>query len=113
MTFTAVGPDYYPSPAYSSIDAKAGAGDTHIITPGLGPDDGLSGYVFPGWLVGARWGDYAATAVDGNDIWVASEYIRQTCTYADYSADTPVSFFCNFTREPFHNWDTRISKLTP
>jgi len=31
-----------------------------------------------------RWGDYGAAAVVGGDIWIASEYVAQTCTYAQY-----------------------------
>ncbi len=33
-----------------------------------------------------RWGDYGATFTLGNSIWVASEYIGQTCTFSAYIA---------------------------
>jgi hypothetical protein len=58
-----------------------------------------------------RWGDYGAAAVDGNDIWVASEYIAQTCTYAEYLL-SPVGQ-CGGTRGALSNWSTHVSKVTP
>jgi hypothetical protein len=49
--------------------------------------------------------------VDGNDIWVASEYIAQTCTYAEYLL-SPVGQ-CGGTRGALSNWSTHVSKVTP
>ena len=31
-----------------------------------------------------RWGDYGAAAVDGNSIWIASEYIATPCDYTTW-----------------------------
>ena len=31
-----------------------------------------------------RWGDYGAAAVDGNSVWIASEYIGGACNYTDW-----------------------------
>ena len=56
-----------------------------------------------------RWGDYGAAWVDGSDIWIASEYIGQTCTLAQWEADPT----CGGTRAPLGNWGTRITRLTP
>jgi hypothetical protein len=112
MAFTVVGADNYPSAGYAAIDANVGAGDIHIAKDGLGPDDGFTSYKF---YVGnpprTRWGDYGATAVVGNSIWIASEYIGQTCTLAQYESAPFGS--CGGTRSSLGNWDTRISKLTP
>jgi hypothetical protein len=112
MAFTLVGKNDYPSAAYASIDAKVGVGDIHIAAAGLGPDDGITGYAvfdapFP---IRTRWGDYGAAVADGNSIWIASEYIGQTCTLAQYEA-TPFGS-CGGTRTSLGNWDTRISELS-
>jgi hypothetical protein len=109
MAFTLLGNDHYPSAAYTPINAKSGAGDIHIVAEGLGPDDGFTGYN-PTSVNGTRprWGDYGAAAVDGDDIWIASEYIGQTCDLATYVAS---GFSCGATRTSLANWFTRITKL--
>jgi hypothetical protein len=114
IAFTVVGQDHYPSAGYTSLDSKVGAGDIHIVSEGKGPQDGFTGY-FP--LVNPirpRWGDYGAAATDGNTIWIGSESIEQTCTYAEYRLITPTSRFgtCNETRGSLGNWATRLSKLS-
>jgi hypothetical protein len=58
-----------------------------------------------------RWGDYGAAAADGSSIWIASEYIGQTCTLAQY-LEAPVGS-CGGTRTALANWFTRILRLTP
>ena len=75
MTFTLVGPDYYPSAAYTVIGAS-GAGDVHILGAGAGPEDGFTGYTAFGGSRTARWGDYSAAVADvDGSIWTAVEYI--------------------------------------
>jgi hypothetical protein len=112
MAFTVVGDDHYPSAGYASIDASVGAGDVHIAAEGLGVDDGFTSYKAQvGNPPRTRWGDYGAAAVDGNAIWIASEYIGQTCTFAQYISAPFGS--CGGTRATLGNWGTRISKLTP
>jgi len=114
IAFTVVGADYYPSAGYASIDASVGAGDIHVAAAGLGPQDGFSGYGFYASNPGhprPRWGDYGAAALDGSSIWLASEYIGQTCTLSQYLA-APVGS-CGGTRATLGNWGTRISKVTP
>lgn len=109
--FTVVGADYYPSAGYAAIDASVGAGDIHIAATGLGPDDGFTSYkAFVGNPPRTRWGDYGATAVVGNSVWIASEYIAQTCNLTTYFA---TSFACGGTRTSLGNWATRISLVTP
>jgi len=130
MAFTDTGDTTYPSAAYAPIDAIAGVGQWNDVPGGAGvaADDGFTGYqqqVFPN-RVRARWGDYGAAAVDGNSIWIASEYIAHTCDYIDWGGP----FFAGGTgdnllgtcggashgpggRTALANWSTRISKLTP
>jgi hypothetical protein len=110
MAFTLVGADHYPSAAYASLDDKVGAGDIHVAAAGLGPDDGFTSYVaYVGSPPRTRWGDYGAAVPDGNTMWIASEYIGQTCTLAQYTSAPFGS--CGGTRTSLGNWDTRITEL--
>jgi hypothetical protein len=111
MAFTLVGSSFFPSAAYSAFDGKTGAGSIFVAKAGLGPQDGFSGYRAFGDPPRPRWGDYGATAVDGSKIWIASEYIGQTCTLAQYEA-TPFGS-CGGTRTALANWGTRISLIKP
>ena len=111
IAFTVLGADNFPSAGYASLDAKVGVGDIHVVSAGLGPDDGFTAYKAEvSNPPRTRWGDYGATAVDGSSIWIASEYIGQTCNLSTYVA---TGFTCNGTRTSLGNWYTRISKLTP
>ena len=107
MSFTLTGDNDYPSAAYTGIDAKIGAGDVHVAAAGAGPQDGFTQY--RAFATRPRWGDYGASAVMGNSIWTAAEYIAQTCNYAAYKADPT----CGGTRAPLGNWSTHISQITP
>jgi hypothetical protein len=132
MAFTVTGDTTDPSSGYTSMDAIAGAGDVHIVSGGQGaaPDDGFTGYRSqnspPGAAPRTRWGDYSATAIDGNSIWIASEYIGGACGYTDWGGP----FFAGGTgdnllgtcggtthghgvRTSIANWSTRISQLKP
>jgi hypothetical protein len=110
MAFTLVGADHYPSAAYAPIDALAGVGDVRVAAEGRGPSDGFTSYkAFVGNPPRTRWGDYGAAAVDGKSIWIASEYIAQTCTFAEYVSGAVGS--CGGTRTALGNWGTRISRL--
>jgi len=111
MAFTLVGDGFYPSAAYAAFDGKTGAGSIFVAKAGLGPQDGFSGYRAFGDPPRPRWGDYGATAVDGSKIWIASEYIGQTCTLAEYEAAPFGS--CGGTRTSLANWGTRISLIKP
>jgi hypothetical protein len=112
LSFTATGPNNYPSVGYTSLDAKIGAGPVHISTAGAGVQDGFTEYdAFGGNPPRPRWGDYGAATVDGNSIWFAQEYIGQSCTLAEYEA-APFGRCAN-TRGSLGNWDTRITKVTP
>lgn len=111
MAFTLVGREFYPTAAFASIDA-GGVGAVQLAAEGVGPADGFSGYAVFNAPNPARprWGDYGAAAVDGNNVWVASEYIAQTCTLATYLA---TGGSCGATRTALANWATRLSEVTP
>ncbi len=127
MAVTLVGDHDNPSAAYAAIDAKAGVGAVHVIAAGAAPDDGFTSYKAEvGDPPRTRWGDYGAAAVDGNSVWIASEYVAQSCDYIAWGGP----FFAGGTgdnllgtcggashgpgaRGALGNWSTRISKLTP
>jgi len=110
MAFTLVGEDHFASAAYASIDAKVGVGDIHIAGAGLGLDDGFTSYKAQvGDPPRTRWGDYGAAALDGKNIWIASEYIGQSCTLTQWLA-APIGS-CGGTRTALANWGTRLTKL--
>ena len=117
MTFTLVGPNNFPSAAYAPIDNINGVGSIHIAAAGLGPQDGFTEYKifspFGNSVPRPRWGDYGAAVPVGNTVWIASEYIGQTCTYQQFITNTPASplFSCNMTRTSLANWGTRISQV--
>ena len=131
MAFTYTGDTTFPSAAYSPIDAQVGAGPWSFAGPGgqgAAADDGFSGYKaqrFPN-PIRPRWGDYGAAAVDGNSIWIASEYIAHSCDYTAFggpffvggSGDNLLGTCAGASHGPggrtaLANWSTRISKLTP
>ncbi len=129
MAFTATGNTMNPSSAYAPIDANLGVGAWSVVTGGEGaaPDDGFTSYKSQvGNPPRTRWGDYGAAAVDGNSIWIASEYIAHACNYLDWGGP----FFAGGTgdnllgtcggashgagaRTALANWSTRISQLVP
>jgi hypothetical protein len=128
MAFTATGDTLNPSAAYASIDALAGVGQWNVVPGGQGaaPADGFTSYKAQvGDPPRTRWGDYGAAAVDGNSIWIASEYIAQACDYTAWggpffggSGDNLLGTCGGASHGPgartaLANWSTRISKFTP
>jgi hypothetical protein len=112
IAFTVMGEDYFPSAGYVTINRKGKVGPIHIAAEGLGPDDGFTSYkAFVGDPPRTRWGDYGAAVTDGDTIWIASEYIAQTCTLEEFLTDALGS--CGGTRTALANWATRISKINP
>jgi hypothetical protein len=129
MAFTATGNALNPSSGFAPIDAIVGVGPWSVVTGGQGAaqDDGFTSYKAQvGNPPRTRWGDYSATSVDGNSIWIASEYIANACNYTAWGGP----FFTGGTgdnllgtcagtshgpgaRAALGNWSTRISKLTP
>ncbi len=129
MTFTATGDSTDPSAAYAPIDAIVGIGAWTVVSGGAGAavDDGFTSYKSQvGNPPRTRWGDYGAAAVDGNSIWIGSEYIAGACDYTDWGGP----FFVGGTgdnllgscggvshgpgvRTALANWSTRISNLIP
>jgi hypothetical protein len=95
MAFTLVGGNHYPSAAYAPLSGGGGnVGAVHIAGRGVGPQDGFSEYVF---FNGA-----------GGNLWFASEWIAQRCTFTQYLADTT----CGGTRGALGNWSTHLSRLS-
>jgi hypothetical protein len=132
MAFTATGDDLNPSAAYASIDAIAGVGPWNVVPGGQGaaPDDGFTSYKSQvGNPPRTRWGDYGAAAVDGNRVWVASQYVATSCDYTDWggpyfdggSGDNLLGT-CGYEVSPgvwtagrtaLGNWSTYISQFKP
>lgn len=110
IAFTFTGDSQFPSAAFAALDALGGMGDVQVAASGAGPWDGFTSYKIFG-SGRPRWGDYGAAAVDGNNIWIASEYVAQTCTYSEYLVVPQGQ--CGGTRAALGNWSTHISKVTP
>jgi hypothetical protein len=113
MAFTLVGRDYYPSAAWAAIAAGGVTNTVHVAGAGVGPQDGFTEYKAFATNPDRprpRWGDYGAAAVDGTTLWVASEYINQSCTYEQFVAS---NFRCGNTRTALANWATHITAVTP
>jgi len=114
MAFTATGDSLYPSAGYAAIDALAGVSSWNVVPGGQGAavDDGFTSYKAQvGNPPRTRWGDYGAAAVDGNSIWIASEYIAHACDINTWLT-APLGR-CGNTRTALGNWSTYISKFTP
>jgi len=109
MFFSIAGMDYYPSAAWTRLDAlRSGEAPTiHISGAGAAPEDGFTGYPITNELgivpldpdqgTGvARWGDYTAAAVDESGcLWGAAEYIP------------------GGARDPQVNWGTFVTRVQP
>jgi len=128
MAFTASGDNTHPSAAYAAIDAKAGVSEWNIVPGGDGQaqDDGFTSYKAQvGSPPRTRWGDYGAAAVDGNSIWIASEYVAHACDYAAWGGQffggtgdnklgtCAASPGAAGKRTALGNWSTRITRFTP
>src|SRR5262249_16759867 len=85
MAFTLVGQDHFPTAGYAPVSAF-GVGALRVAAEGAGPQDGFSEYKTLSDPLRPRWGDYGAAVADGRNIWIASEYIAQTCDFATYVA---------------------------
>lgn len=109
LAFTLVGADHFPSAAFVTLDARAGAGPVHVVAEGAGPQDGFTGY--PSFSNRPRWGDYGAAATDGDSVWISSEFVAQTCDFTTY-LQAPFGT-CGNTRGSLGNWATRVSQVRP
>lgn len=115
VAYTLVGADFFPSAAFTSLSI-IGSGSIITSENGFGPDDGFTSYkYYVGTPPSTRWGDYGAAVELSGFIWVASEYIGQTCTFAEYLVNTVASPVgsCNKTRTSLGNWDTHITEIAP
>lgn len=93
-----IGPDYFPSAAYTTFDDSAGSAPTtlHVVAPATVPADGFSGLHAEGGTGVERWGDYGFAAADGNSVWVANEWIPGLVQGPDLA-----------------NWGTYVSQVRP
>lgn len=110
MAMTLVGKDHFPSAAYVTLDdaRTSTASDVTVVGAGVGPEDDFSGY--RGFEYNRpRWGDYGAAAVVGDTVWIASEYVAQTCTLGEFVA-APFGT-CGNTRTVLANWSTHIAAI--
>jgi hypothetical protein len=103
---TVTGDALYPSTGYVQLNSEKPT--VKIISAGVGPVDGFSGYNAFG-KPSYRWGDYGAAAMDGDTLWVANEYIAQSCTLQQYLTGAIGS--CGATRTALANWATSVSAL--
>jgi hypothetical protein len=114
IAFSIMGEDRHPTAAYVRIDDRGRVGPIRIAAEGVGVDDGFTSYrafnADPTAPPRTRWGDYGAAVTDGNDIWIASEYIAQTCTLTEWLTGSIGS--CGGTRTALGNWATRLTKLS-
>jgi len=105
---TLVGPQLYPSAAYIPFTPAGPTTNVEIAGLGVGPNDGGTGTGEGGYRT--RWGDYGAADVAPNGtVWIASEYIAQSCSVSTFNADPT----CGFTRTFYANWSTRITAYNP
>ena len=94
-----VGPDYFPSAAYATLDdtLTTAPSTLHVVAAGTKPADGFTGYPAFGFSGVERWGDYGAASAVGNDVWIANELIQGNVSFPPALA----------------NWNTFVSKITP
>src|SRR5581483_10021955 len=114
MVFTLSGKQRFPSAAYISFNENGMP--IHIAAKGAAPSDGFTEYAaaFPEACTPPdgfcpRWGDYSETAVFGETIFMATEYIASSCKVEQYLQDPA----CGGKRDTFANWATHIDKLSP
>ena len=95
ISFSLIGPDFFPSAAFVGFDKQHGAqGPVLIAGAGVAPDIGFSG-------AGGgrqRWGDYSAAVDEAGKIWTATEYI-------------PVAVFP--APAQLANWGTFVWRVSP
>ena len=114
LSFSLSGEHTYPSAAYVRVTAS-GFEPVQVSASGRGPIEGFTGYrAFEGDAAiqrGSRYGDYGATAIDGDGAWVASEYAGQKCNLRQFvkGAEEDPPLTCGRTRTAISNWYTRVS----
>jgi hypothetical protein len=115
LAFTLVGTRHFPSAGYAEVRNGRVTGDARVAGRGAGPEDSFCEYRFFNCAntdppaIRPRWGDYGAAVTQGNSVWIASEWIGQTCTFSAYLQDTT----CGGTRTALANWSTRVSLVKP
>lgn len=109
MVFDLVGPDYYPSVAYTTLSTSSGGnGGIDVARLGKAPLDTFGGYQVFKYQPGmSRQGDYtAATADTSGNIWIAGQWVEGNALCTDPSLATCGSD----NRSVLANWATWIAK---
>ena len=117
IAFTATGDNAFPGAAYATMDGTNGVTGWAYAKTGVAAYDGDSGYYNLGYFR-PRWGDYGAAAVDGGNIWFASEYVSAACDFktwggTNFDKGTGLPYRCGGTRSAYGNWATRVSMYQP
>jgi hypothetical protein len=113
VAFSLVGQDYFPSAAYAWLNPVSGTGDVNVVSWGVGPEDGFTGYITldPVDHSISRWGDYSAAVADeSGNLWFATETINQSCSFSTF---LNTGFTCGGTRTILANWGTTIAEVAP
>ncbi len=94
---TLVGPGYFPSAAFATIDLTSNTPSTlRVVAAGAFPEDGFSAYAPQPTAPVARWGDYSTAVTSGDgSMWMVTEYIP------------------NRPRTQLANWGTYITQYVP
>jgi hypothetical protein len=100
IAFEVTGQDYYPSAAYVRFSANKGTGHVRIAGAGAAPLDDWSGYAAFGGFGVARYGDYSSAVLDGDTLWMATEYVPVSCTSLPCAG-----------RDNYTNWGTFVSRI--
>ena len=99
MTFSMSGHHYFPSAAYTSIDAVNGAGPIHIAAAGARPDRRRVRATRPSAATVSRAGATTRPPLRADDgsIWIATEFIPGGFGFPPY----------------LNNWGTFVGNVTP
>ena len=110
--YSLTGDSLYPSAAFSTFSNTANPNRILISHPGVGPQDGFTEYCVE---LGCgphrpRWGDYSGAVTTGNVSYWTTEFIDNSCTFAEWDVDST----CGGERSTFINWANSIAgAITP
>jgi hypothetical protein len=101
-------------------NGRVTVGNPILASPGLDAQDGFTEYKVNSptgdGIPRPRWGDFGAAVSTGSDIWIASEYIGQTCQTSDWRHFAATNFWCfddpsGHRRSALGNWGTRVTQV--
>lgn len=109
MGFDLVGPDYYPSVAYTALStSSSGNSGINVVRRGNAPLDTFGGYQVYKYQPGmSRQGDYTAAVADASgNIWIAGQWVQGN----DLCIDPTLGSCGSANRSALANWATWIAK---